>query len=178
MSLAPIASRMPSSVDDRCRVEREIEGRELGKAARPLAIDPRQLARVRIETGIRPIRTAFRVDARLHQRQHRGVALGGEVEARERGGDDFRRRGLEIEEQAQRFRQIDVGEIAQHVAVDASVEEPGQDGLAQQVCRCSGCRSSTARASLPNITRETRGSSAREERRDVAELPAQAPLRR
>ena len=102
-----------------------------------------------------------RLNARLHERQHRRMALGGEVQPRERSGHDFRRGRLEIEEQAQRFGEIDIGEILQDVAVDASVEQPRQDGLAQQALPRARAadRARRARACRTSLA-TTRGSSA------------------
>ena len=165
-----------------CRVEREIEGSELGKAARPLTIDLGELPRVRVEPGIRPVWSALRVDAGLHERQHRRMAFGGEVQPRERSGHDFRRGRFEIEEQAQRFGKIDIGEIVQDVAVDTSVEEPRQDGLPQQALPLLGLQiEHGARELAEHHSRHARVERA-EECRDVAELPAQrlfaADLRR
>ena len=106
------------------------------------------------------------------------MALGGEVQPRERSGHDFRRGSFEIEEQAQRFGKIDIGEIVQDVAVDASVEEPRQDGLSQQGLPLLGLQiEHGARELAEHHSRDARVERTKE-CRDVAELPAQAPLRR
>ena len=47
-----------------------------------------------------------------NQRQHRLVALGRQVEPRQRGRHDFGRGRLEIQQQAQRVGEIEVGEVA------------------------------------------------------------------
>ncbi len=172
-SLAPIVSRMPSSVatvsgsSARSNDENSAKLRAFSRSMRVsfLAWASRP--------GVLRRRARARVHLRLHERQQRRLPLGGKVEARERGRDHFRRGGFEIEQQAQRFREVDVGEVLQHRAVDLAVEEARQDGLAQQ--RLPRLRLEVehgARQLAEHDPRDARVER-REERRDVAELPAQ-----
>ncbi len=116
---------------------------------------------------------------------HEGLAaIGREVQSIERGGQDFRRGRLEIEEQTDRLRQIHVGEVAQHFAVGIAVEQTGQNRALQQVvASIRGRGSAPARASLPNMTCASRGSSAENNRvtsvyfRSSAVCFASGPLR-
>ncbi len=101
------------------------------------------------------------------------MPLGRELEARERRRDHFRCGGFEIEEQAERFREVDVGEVLQHRAVDLAVEEAGQDGLAQQRLPRLRLEVEHGARQLPEHDARDAWVERREERRDVAELAAQ-----
>jgi len=57
-----------------------------------------------------------RLQALPNEREHGALALGRKVEPRQRAGHDFRRGGLEVEEKAERVRQIEVGEVLQDLA--------------------------------------------------------------
>ena len=60
------------------------------------------------------------------------VALGRKAEPRQRAGHDFRRGGLEVEQEAQRVRQIEVGEVLQDLAFYPPVEQARQDRTAEE----------------------------------------------
>ena len=129
--------------------------------------------RVGVEAGVLRRRARARVDLGLHERQQRRLPLGWEVEARERRRDHFRCGGFEIEQQAERFREIDVGKVLEHRAVDLAVEEAGQDGLAQQRLARLRLEVEDGARQLPEHDPRDAWIERREERRDVAELPAQ-----
>ena len=118
-------------------------------------------------------RARARVDLGLHERQQRRLPLGREIEARERGRDHLRCGGFEIEQQAERFREIDVGKVLEHRAVDLAVEQAGQDGLAQQRLPRLRLEVEDGARQLPEHDPRDAWIERREERRDVAELPAQ-----
>ena len=51
----------------------------------------------------------------------------------ERGREHFRRRGLEIEQQTDRLREIHVGKVTQDMAVRVAVEQARKNGSLQQI---------------------------------------------
>ena len=114
MSLAPIASRMPSSVatvggsSARSNAENSAKLRAFSRSMR---VSLRAWASSPASCGLAP---RARVHARLHERQQRRLPLGRKFEARERGRDHLRRGRFEIEEQAERLGQVDVGEVPEH----------------------------------------------------------------
>ena len=75
--------------------------------------------------------------------------------------------------QAERFREIDVGKVLEHRAVDLAVEEAGQDGLAQQRLARLRLEVEDGARQLPEHDPRDAWVERCEERRDVAELPAQ-----
>ena len=98
---------------------------------------------------------------------------GRQIEPRERRRDELRCGRFEIEQQAERVCEVDIGEVPEHGAVDAPVEQSGQDGLAQQHLPRFRLEIEDGAGELaehdPRDARIERG----EERRDVAELPAE-----
>ena len=174
MSLAPMASRMPSSVATVGGSSARSNAEKSAKLRACLSVDPRQLARVGVEPGVlSPVVPISRVHARLHQREQRRLPLRRQVEPRERRRDELRRGRFEIEQQAQRVRQVDVGEVPEHGSVDVSVEQSGKDGLAQQHLPRFRLEIEDGASQLPEHDPRDAGIERGEERRDVAELPAQ-----
>ena len=73
-----------------------------------------------------------RLQALPNEREHGALALGRKAEPRQRAGHDFRRGGLEVEQEAERVRQIEVGEVLQDLAFYPPVEQARQDRPAQE----------------------------------------------
>ena len=127
------ASRMPSSVATRLASSARSNAansaklralvRSMWVSLRACASRPASCA-----CGRRSSRSTLDCD----QRQHRRLPLRRQIELRQRRGHDLGRGGLEVEQQAQRLGEVDVGEVREHVAVDLAVEQAGQNRLAQQ----------------------------------------------
>ena len=128
---------------------------------------------MRVESGVLGLGANFFVQARLHQGQHRGVALGRKVEARQRRRHHFRRRGFEIEQQAQRFREVDVGKVLQHRSVDAAVEKTRENRLAQKCLPRLRLEVEDGASELAEHDSRDVRIERRKERGDVAELAAE-----
>ena len=74
----------------------------------------------------------------VQHRHQRFAPLIGQGQPVERRREHLRRRGFQVEEEAQRFGQIQIGEVDQHRTVDAPVEEARQDRFLQQVLAVRG----------------------------------------
>ena len=144
---------------ERLLVERKIEGRELRKALGLTPVECDQLAGVGVDARLARGAGA-RLQALSNQREHGALALGRKVEPRQRAGHDFRRGGLEVEQEAERVRQIEVGEVLQDLAFYPSVEQARQDGPAQEHLPAFWIQLQHRVASRENITRAMRGSRA------------------
>ena len=173
MSLRPIVSRMPSSVatvPGSSARSKDENSAKLRAFSRSIRVSLRACASRPASWALAP---SFRVQARLHQGQHRGVALGREVEARQRRRHHLRRRGFEIEQQAQGFREVDVGKVLQHRSVDAAVEEARENCLAQKRLPRLRLEVEDGASELAEHDSRDMRIERRKERRDVAELAAE-----
>ena len=70
---------------------------------------------------------------RVDERDHRVPAIGRQVQSIESRRQHLGRRRFQLEQETQRVGEIDVGKIAQHRAVRASIEQAGQDRSSQQI---------------------------------------------
>jgi len=117
---------------------RQIERRVFGEALRARRIDPDQGSGIFIEPGIEaPVRarsgSAAIPQFRLDERHDGLAATGRQVQPIQRRRQEFGRRRFEIEQQAQRVGQIDLGKLVEYgLAVHAAVEQAGQNRAAQQ----------------------------------------------
>ena len=164
---------------ERVLIEREVERSELGKALGPLAIHSHQTARVSVDAGLACAGVGISTGQALsEERQDRLVTLGRQIEPRQRGRDDFRRGGLEVEQQAERVGQIEIGEVAQDDAVDLAVEEAGQDRPAQERLPAVGIEIEHSARQLREHDAGDARVERREQHRHVAELLRQRLRRR
>ena len=166
-------SRMTSSVDDRRRIQRRDRTTRTRRSCAP-GRDRCASACARARRVRHPASGAGALlDPRLDERQTRRLPLRRQIETWTAPTSRLRARRSRGRAADTAIRRDRRPENPQHVAVHLAVEQAGQDRLAQQRLPSIRSRSSTARASLPNIDPRHARIERGKQRRDVAELAAE-----